>query len=462
MNRSKLFCVTRMVAIVVLLAGLSSAIASPVQAALGDCYKATCRVANTGTGCAFERSQGYVYVLTNAHVVGSKKNVTCTFWYRGHQSHPIAASVLRSVRNAEVDAAILVIPVKNFRGRLPSVIPLAPRKFRVKKGATLFSVGCANASWATGWQGHALGYRGQNLLFAPAPAGGRSGSAIFDETGNKIVGLLHSRGNGYGLACSIEVLDKYFGYESSEKTTAGGSCPGGVCPGTPSAPDLSRWRLLPYRYRQDKKLEQQQNPVYPSLPPVSPSPSVDLSSVEKKLDNIADLLQKNSAPMPDASVNIMDLPAAKAALEDIEVGKVERAELAEGVKGLTVVTQGLVENQTAIVKKVDLQEKSHGTLKERLVARIEKAKEDGKEGFRAIANTVVKGWLTSYGLPVGLVLLVLFVWKDVRDKVKTGDPLAIEKVVARLRERPALKRIRKRVQTRLHPDEEIVEEEELE
>ena len=73
------------------------------------------------------------------------------------------------------------LPATVFDGVLPAVRSAWPRETTwFTPGETLRSVGCANGTWATGWTGHALGYDDDGLRFVPAPANGRSGSAIFD------------------------------------------------------------------------------------------------------------------------------------------------------------------------------------------------------------------------------------------------------------------------------------------
>ena len=82
-------------------------------AAISDCIDATCRISAgdaRGTGCAFEHSQGYVYVLTNAHVVGANDTVTCEFWRAGHRSEPIRGRVMVRVDDGQCDAAVIAVP----------------------------------------------------------------------------------------------------------------------------------------------------------------------------------------------------------------------------------------------------------------------------------------------------------------------------------------------------------------
>ncbi len=238
------------------------------------CVEATCRVTaadgSRGTGCAFERSQGYVFVLTGAHVATSAL-VECEFWRRGHQSRPVQGRVIR--RHEGADVAVVAIAESAFAGRLPAVVPLAPPDWIAAPGETLGSVGCAAGAWATGWRGHALGYDGADLHFVPAPANGRSGSALFDAAGTHIVGLIRARSadSRRGIATSVQAVYRALG-SSAQRTTAQNAplppvvpaqCTGGLCP--PGS------GLLPFRNRPPVPGEGA-GPLYPTLPPAGGGP----------------------------------------------------------------------------------------------------------------------------------------------------------------------------------------------
>ena len=192
--------------------------------AISDGLEATCRITapdgSCGTGCAFDRDNGRIYVLTAAHVVGDGSAVRCEFWKQGHQSQPLPGEVV--ARSKVADAAIVAVPETAFGGRLPTLIPLAPRDYIVRPGETLASVGCANGAWSTGWKGHALGYDGGDLRFVPTPANGRSGSAIFDAEGRRILGIVRARtgDNAEGIATSLQAIYQAFDAASNVCTPA--------------------------------------------------------------------------------------------------------------------------------------------------------------------------------------------------------------------------------------------------
>jgi hypothetical protein len=258
------------------------------EASLADCLDATCRIhapdGSTGTGCVFEISQGAVFVLTNRHVVGTADVVRCVFWQHGHQSTPIAAQVL--ARSDQVDVALVTVCAASFDGRLPRVIPIAPRGTRLAPGETVTSVGCASGAWATGWKGHVLGYDGTSVCFTPPPADGRSGSALFDADGRRIVGLIWGRlerGEGEGYAITVENLYRALNFEQTAAgwvhaplrlLTVADSAQCGPYGCTPQA------YILPYRNYQQQRQQQRErqfdqldrrldlrSQVWPTLPP---------------------------------------------------------------------------------------------------------------------------------------------------------------------------------------------------
>ena len=254
------------------------ALAAVARAELERAIDATCRITaadgGRGTGCVFERSQGHVFLLTNAHVASSA-TVQCEFWRDGHRSQPLVGQVIR--RDERVDAAIVRVAESQFAGTLPQAVPIAPRGFRLVPGATITSVGCAEGRWSTGWKGHVLADDGGEVRFVPPPANGRSGSALFDATGRRIVGLIKARtmDDATGIAVSVGAIYDALG----SRTASAESCPSGNC-----AP-----RLLPFRNNQGPQAGPS-NP-WPTLPPSGTSRG-ELDSIENRLDRIALLIEQ--------------------------------------------------------------------------------------------------------------------------------------------------------------------------
>jgi len=301
-NSQKIGCMIYWSAAIVLIALIVFLMISASHGAMTDCIDATCRITaadgGVGSGCVFEISQGRVYVLTAAHVVGKDRAVRCEFWRQGHQSLPLAGEVI--ARSESADAAIIAVPAEVFGGVPPSAIPIAPRDYAVPAGATLSSVGCANGTWSTGWKGHALGYDGVDLRFLPVPANGRSGSAIFDGEGKKIVGVLRARtvNDTEGIATPARSLYDAFSLSTSSKrgdaaadavevqcpggVCPSGSCPNGTCPiGSNNPAQQGRnYYVLPYRQKVMQDLDKIANTPYPTLPTPAPiTTKVDLDPI---------------------------------------------------------------------------------------------------------------------------------------------------------------------------------------
>ena len=430
------------------------------EGSLDDCHDATCRVTTSitageralGTGCVYARHKGVYYIMTNAHVVGQKQTVYCQFWQRGHESRPIAARVVRRVRTdtPTCDLAVLKIPEAAFGGYPPRVIPIARPNRVLAKGETVTSAGCAKGAWATSWKGHVIGYSEDRLLFVPPPAGGRSGSAVFDGDGKQIVGLLFARAGdeSHGMACSVRAIWPHLFQTSTQ-------CPASGCP-------PSGWGggLLP---RRKPEAPGSGATPYSTLPPVAPPTCpkvdpVDLGPLERKLERIADLLidinGRQAQPPPivpgpaaekaaddQAAAAVADLrnqTDAKLATLDGRVGQAEQEVVRIGGS-----VEQLGQQHQALATACAQYEKDHRSFLDEYRAAKAEAKEAGAgrlAAIRAAVKEAVAAKFQAWGIPAGiagiavLALLAFVVW-DVRKKVTEGDPLLVEKVYGRIKGR---------------------------
>ncbi len=274
--------------------------ATPLYAGpLETAFDACCRVhagQALGTGFVYGADTQYIAVMTNWHVVTaegkqSPKVVQCQFWQSGYASTELPGQVIAA--DQRVDAAVILVRRDAFGGHDPQPMPFAVAS--PLPGAEVHSVGCAGGAWATAWRGHVVRYSpDSDMIFQPAPAGGRSGSAICNADGH-IVGLVQARAadNSYGVGIPVERIMRAMrpAVQESLKTFVPCSelaqCPGGMCPvpyASPMAPSADPYpglsvqaeppsALLPWRNQIDKKLEQiDQKLSVPSVPPAALPP----------------------------------------------------------------------------------------------------------------------------------------------------------------------------------------------
>jgi hypothetical protein len=109
-----------------------------------------------------------------------------------------------------VDIAIVALERQRLGGVEPPLIPFATAGSPISEPQQV-SVGCSLGSWPTCWKGHRVAsslFGGSVIQFVPAPADGRSGSALFDAAGKHVVGLVAWRdeSQGVGLAMSHDVV----------------------------------------------------------------------------------------------------------------------------------------------------------------------------------------------------------------------------------------------------------------
>lgn len=376
---SRAFVPLRVIAVAIGVLGFWSVRSQLLDAALDEQLDATCRIAHPGpggqtemgTGCVFRIAGGRVLVLTCAHVVEGAAEVSCEFWHRGHQSRALRAAVIGTAPGA--DLAVVALDAQQFGGVLPRVLPLAAPDETVAPGETVQSAGCAGGAWATALKGHARGYAGMDLYFVPAPANGRSGSAICNHAG-RIVGIVRARtaDDSTGIATAIQAAYAIWGSDAQQRTAlaalnirpagrlvpvacesaeriaqSGGivasssavgwplwaseSCPadgcqGGICDPYGVQP---RWYLLPYRYREQFRNQPAPQPspspapgapgpTWPTLPAPPPSQSeigsldqADLQPVNQRLDRIVGLLEQLLAGMAAATPQQSAAPQAQ-------------------------------------------------------------------------------------------------------------------------------------------------------
>ena len=169
---------------------------SVAHAAWRDVYESTVRVERpgaAGSGVVFHVDRKFIWILTNAHVVGRSGTVQVVPFQDGKQLRPTPGVVTLRRLDADTDAAVVRVGRHNWPGRL-SFVPLSLAM--PAQGQQIITVGCPAADWPSLWHGTVRQVRWPHFSFFPGRAGsrdmmsGRSGSAICDVWGTQVVGLL--------------------------------------------------------------------------------------------------------------------------------------------------------------------------------------------------------------------------------------------------------------------------------
>ena len=168
-----------------LLVGMFCSLAHADFLNLNEIGEASCRVrvsGSAGSGTSIAADDNYIYVLTNAHVVGSNKKATCEFFRFGRKTSRLPGQVVwKSYSSKTVnDFAIIRLNKSQFGSLPPRIVQLAPFDHIVDQNDYIASAGCPQARWLQLWEGHALSKASRNrVLFTPPPLGGQSGSGVY-------------------------------------------------------------------------------------------------------------------------------------------------------------------------------------------------------------------------------------------------------------------------------------------
>jgi hypothetical protein len=441
----KCLCLAASIAAIVVSAKNFTA-AGPVE----DQMSATCRITSQGgcgSGCTFEVDHDWVWILTAAHVVEKTSAVNCEFWRDGYQSAMLRGQVY--VCDPAIDAAIVVVPVRAFGGVLPKAIPIAEASQAPRPGQTVFAVGCAKGSWATGFQGHVTRCGGGQMFFVPPPAEGRSGSAVVNAEG-RIVGIVRIRtgDNREGGAVDVATLRARMG--AACKTAAerfcpldevltqcpGGRCPNGACPSGdgPAAPlygvprNENPWPNLPRRSPQMVPIhdaDETSGKPQSSLPwrrEIEKKEAANGESLKHIDSTLRDLAARPSAPASDGTAQeaLRVANDVSRKIDDLQKSLADQKQ-AQGQKPAEEKEQAGQRRLLTGDLAADVE-----NLKERLAARREEAKEK--------ADALLESPSARH---VAVTLVVLFigalaVWIAISQHRKAGTKTLVESAADKL------------------------------
>lgn len=415
------------------------AVAGPVEF-----YGAACRVSTPhgiGSGCCYSVDQRTVAVITCHHVVKGERRVWVEFYRPNGKSAKIIGQVI--VSRPDVDTAIIVIPSHVFKGILPKAIP--PAKHLPRVGSKVATVGCPYGKDIQGYTATVVRYEGQDMIFSPAPAMGRSGSAVSDYAGNEIVAVLYAQqppkhpteGRATAITQIAAVVDDQirqtaFAFDSEvlEQEVVEIQCAGGQC--APQGNRIFGQRPQAQQPAVPWPNEEMPGPAYedsaglkdPLLPYRKREAAKD-EAISQGLQGIRSELQGLKQQPTPAAPQVPSGPISDPVAQ--QMAQQALGQIGELDKRVTAIAEPL----SNIKAKLEA-DAEKGGIKGKIAQKILDAAEgeDGEaKGELGLVQKVLHGKL----IWVALAIIAIFVIKDIKDKKTTGDPLFIEKVLDKVR-----------------------------
>lgn len=359
---------------------------------------AVCRIQTPkglGSGTLVSVNQGRGLVVTAAHLDGSTP-VTCTFAGRAYQGQWVQD------KNGNDLAAVLIAD--------PGISPIEVAENGPKKGDYAVSIGFGAPSEGYMESAGIVVQVGVSEFLKSGPSRqGDSGGPVLDSRG-RLIGVLWGTTTTTTRATSATVADAFL-------------CRAGD------------WYLSPYRSRTDGRLDAlEQRPVQPPVivqpqQPMVPIPGPDLGPLQQQVaENAANIreLTRRADTVRDTAEKL----AAKydEALPGIKVDVAAATKESRDATDQAAQAKGSAEAAGKQLSEALDEENPNG-----LLGKV-------KDRLEGVKDAVAGKLLGSYGWPAGIALALLgfFVW-DLRQKIKTGDPLLVEKVADRVHEKLAPK-----------------------
>lgn len=179
---------------------------NPTKAGMPEVYNATVKISGaseltgdnqSGTGVVFLENKEEVFILTATHVVYGMTVPRVQFFNSGKESDYIPASFrkmmvgLKTMPNGD-DICLLTVK-KSDIGKYPIPKPIPLGFIRTDR---ILTVGCQTGEWPSLQKGSIVNGESDSFIrIEPRPTVGRSGSGVFDEKGEHVIGIvLHTTG----------------------------------------------------------------------------------------------------------------------------------------------------------------------------------------------------------------------------------------------------------------------------
>jgi hypothetical protein len=212
--RTFLFCV------------IISLIASIAKADLNTLSNSICRIDTSksiGTGFAYKEDEDNYYLLTAGHLIGIEDNQNEAVLFHTGAQWKVPAKLVwhdfisrttteydREIPkdNKELCCDISVLTVskeamKEYGGF--KLVEFA-KDYKEKKNTLIWSYGCPDGNWPSGFKGRLMKVNENLIEFTPAPIGGRSGSPLMDHDCKKVIGIVTLNFNSSGWAPRIDKI----------------------------------------------------------------------------------------------------------------------------------------------------------------------------------------------------------------------------------------------------------------
>ncbi len=179
-----------------------------------------------GSGVIYREDEKNFWILTAGHVVSKKdiEKIEVAFFTKGFRTtrFKVKRIWVNYTSQAPNDLAVLALEKASLsRWHMPKLVPVAPRTRQLKKFQTILTTGCPQGGWPTTFMGHIKNVSDTTFDLVPCPHKGRSGSAVFDEDGKEIIGIViwwrDRNGSKFGTAVSIEGIYRYTGWGKSKR-----------------------------------------------------------------------------------------------------------------------------------------------------------------------------------------------------------------------------------------------------
>lgn len=181
---------------------------------INDILNSTCLVNNWGTGSVFAEDKTHYWIITAGHCVVDEDSEPLfeqdvVFFHDGTKSDKIKSELVWHVLEKNImfsngmykewvtdkeitkDLALLKIKksdLKNYPA--PETTPIANLNEKIKKNQIVVSSGCPNGGWPTAFKARVYQVNDHVFKFSPFPKRGRSGSGIYDEDGERLLGVV--------------------------------------------------------------------------------------------------------------------------------------------------------------------------------------------------------------------------------------------------------------------------------